>query len=126
FAYFFMIPTMLEFAAKFGTSIIRTDIDVTEYFGFMTMKLLASGLIFEMPMMSFVLTKIGLINSKMLRKYWLHAVIGILIIAAVITPTPDPVNQLFFAVPILVLYEVSILVSKSAGKKKSTEEETTE
>lgn len=117
FAYFFMIPTMLEFAATFGTSIVRTDIDVTEYFGFMTMILLASGLIFEMPMMSFVLSKIGILDAKMLRKYWRHSAIGILVISAVITPTPDPVNQLFFAIPMLVLYEISILVAKLAKKK---------
>jgi sec-independent protein translocase protein TatC len=118
FAYFLTIPTMLEFASTFGTSIIRTDIDVTEYFGFMTMILLASGLIFEMPMMAFVLAKISIINSKMLRKYWRHAMVVILIIAAVITPTPDPINQLFFAVPLIVLYEISILVAKIAGNKK--------
>jgi sec-independent protein translocase protein TatC len=123
FAYYFMIPTMLEFAATFGTSIIRTDVDVTEYFGFMTMILLASGLIFEMPMMAFVLAKLGIINSIMLRKYWRQAVIVILIIAAVITPTPDPINQLFFAVPLLILYEISIIVAKMAGKKKYNTEE---
>jgi sec-independent protein translocase protein TatC len=82
------------------------------------MILLASGLIFEMPMMAFVLAKIGIINSKMLRKYWRHAMVVILIIAAVITPTPDPINQLFFAVPLIVLYEISILVAKIAGNKK--------
>jgi sec-independent protein translocase protein TatC len=121
FAYFFMIPTMLEFAATFGTSIVRTDIDVTEYFGFMTMILLASGLIFEMPMMSFVLSKIGILDAKMLRKYWRHSVVGILVIAAVITPTPDPINQMFFAIPMLILYEISILVAKLAKKKKEEE-----
>lgn len=123
FAYYFMIPTMLEFAATFGTSIIRTDIDVTEYFGFMTMILLASGLIFEMPMISFVLAKLGIIDNKMLRKYWRQAFIAILIIAAIITPTPDPINQLFFAIPLVVLYEISIFVAKMAGKKKYARED---
>jgi sec-independent protein translocase protein TatC len=118
FAYFLMIPAMLEFAASFGTKIIRTDIDVTEYFGFMTMILLASGLIFEMPMLSFVLAKLGIINSKMLRKYWRHSTVGILVIAAIVTPTPDPINQLFFAIPLLILYEISILVAKFSGKKQ--------
>ncbi|MBX3042492.1 MAG: twin-arginine translocase subunit TatC [Candidatus Kapabacteria bacterium] len=122
FAYFFMIPTMLEFASTFGTSIIRTDVDVTEYFGFMTMILLASGLIFEMPMMSFVLAKLGIIDSKMLRKYWRHSLVVILILAAIITPTPDPINQLFFAIPLIILYEISILVAKLAGKKKYSDQ----
>ena len=123
FAYFFMIPTMLEFASSFGSSMIRTDIDVNEYFGFMTMILLAAGLIFEMPMISFVLAKLGIINAKMLRKYWRHSAVGILVIAAVVTPTPDPVNQMFFAIPLLILYEISILVAKMGGKKKIEEPE---
>ncbi|GAB1372403.1 hypothetical protein MASR1M45_24650 [Candidatus Kapaibacterium sp.] len=118
-----MIPTMLEFAASFGTKLIRTDIDVTEYFGFMTMMLLASGLIFEMPMLAFILAKIGVVNAKMLRKYWRHAIIAILIIAAIITPTPDPVNQLFFAIPLVILYEISIIVARLAYKKKEDPEE---
>lgn len=122
FAYFVMIPTMLEFAASFGTKLIRTDIDVTEYFGFMTMMLLASGLIFEMPMLAFILAKIGVVNAKMLRKYWRHAIIAILIIAAIITPTPDPVNQLFFAIPLVILYEISIIVARLAYKKKEDSE----
>lgn len=122
FAYYLMIPAMLEFAANFGTETIRTDIDVTEYFGFMTMILLACGLIFEMPMLSFVLAKLGIINAKMLRKYWRHATVGILIIAAVVTPTPDPINQLFFAIPLMILYEISIIVAKFSAKKKVEEE----
>jgi len=117
FAYFLMIPSMLGFAATFGTDKIRTDIDINAYFGFVTLMLLASGVIFEMPMVSYVLAKAGIITSKTLRKYWRHSVVGIIIIAAVLTPTPDPINQMFFALPLFVLYEISIWIVKIVEKK---------
>jgi sec-independent protein translocase protein TatC len=119
FAYFIMVPSMLGFAATFGTDKIANIIDVNEYFGFITMIMLAAGLIFEMPMIAFILAKFGIIKAKMLRKYWRHAIVVIFIIAAVVTPTPDPINQFFFAVPLFVLYEISIWVAKIAEKKES-------
>ena len=119
FAYFLMVPSMLKFAATFGTDKIANIIDVNEYFGFITMIMLASGLIFEMPMIAFILAKFGIIKSKMLRKFWRHAIVVIFIIAAIATPTPDPINQFFFAVPLLVLYEISIWVAKIAEKKET-------
>ena len=117
FAYFVMIPSMLGFAASFGTPNIKNDIDVNEYFGFITMMLLGAGLIFEMPMVAFVLARFNIITAKMLRKYWRHAVVGILIIAAVLTPSPDPINQMIFATPLFILYEISIWVAKFAERK---------
>jgi sec-independent protein translocase protein TatC len=121
FAYFFMIPSMLGFAATFGTDKIRTDIDVNAYFGFVTLMILASGIIFEMPMVSYVLAKAGLITSKALRSYWRHAVVVIIILAAVLTPTPDPINQMFFAMPLFILYEISIWIVKLVEKKPKDE-----
>lgn len=118
FAYFVMIPSMLNFAASFGTDLIANNIDINEYLSFITMILLAAGLLFEMPMVSYVLSKVGLINPKMLRKFWRHAIIVILILAAVLTPTPDPVSQMIFAAPLFILYEISIWVSAIAHKKK--------
>jgi sec-independent protein translocase protein TatC len=119
FAYFIMVPSMLGFAAKFGSDKIANIIDVNEYFGFITMIMLGAGLIFEMPMVAFILAKFGIISAKMLRKYWRHSIVVIFIIAAVVTPTPDPINQFFFAVPLLVLYEISIWVAKIAAKKET-------
>lgn len=118
FAYFVMIPSMLKFAASFGTDLITNNIDINEYLSFLTMILLATGLLFEMPMVSYVLSKVGLVNPKMLRKYWRHAIVAILILAAILTPTPDPVSQLIFAAPLLILYEISIWVSAIASKKR--------
>ncbi|MCO5251532.1 MAG: twin-arginine translocase subunit TatC [Candidatus Kapabacteria bacterium] len=121
FAYFLMIPSMLGFAATFGTDKIRTDIDVNAYFGFVTLMILASGIIFEMPMVSYVLAKAGLITSKGLRSYWRHAVVVIIILAAILTPTPDPINQMFFALPLFILYEISIWIVKLVEKKPKDE-----
>lgn len=119
FAYFVMLPSMINFAANFGSKSIENIIDVNEYLSFFTTIVLASGLIFELPILSFILTKAGIVNSKFLRKYWRHSIILILVLAAIITPTPDPINQLVFAFPLIILYEVSILVAKIVEKSKS-------
>ncbi len=119
FSYFVMIPSMLSFAQSFGSSSIKNNIDINEYFSFITMILLAAGLMFEMPMVAYVLAKFGLITSKTLRKYRRHSIIVILILAAVLTPTPDPISQLIFAAPLFVLYEISIMVAKIAQSQKT-------
>lgn len=117
FSYFVMIPFMLNFSAYFGTQMIENKFDINYYFGFVSMTALASGLVFEMPMVSFVLSRFGLLTAKFLRKYRRHSIVVILILSAVLTPTPDPINQLFFAFPLLILYEVSIWVVAISEKK---------
>jgi len=112
-----MIPSMLNFAAQFGSEEIKNIIDINEYFSFITMMLLASGLLFEMPMVTFVLSRVGILTPAFMRKYRRHSVVVILILAAVLTPTPDPISQLIFAAPLFILYELSILISKIAEKK---------
>jgi len=118
FAFFLMIPSMLSFAANFGNVEIQNNIDINEYFGFITMTMLAAGIIFEMPMLSYVLTKFGVINPKIILKYWRHSIIIIFILAAILTPTPDPINQTFFAVPLILLYFISYWISKLSFKPK--------
>lgn len=118
FAYYVMIPFMLNFSAYFGTKEIENRFDVNHYFGFVTMMILASGIIFEMPMLSYVFSRFGLVTSKLMRKYRRHSIIVILIISAVLTPTPDPINQLIFASPLFILFEISIIVAKLVERKK--------
>ncbi|MBI5324718.1 MAG: twin-arginine translocase subunit TatC [Ignavibacteriae bacterium] len=117
FSYFVMIPTMLKFAASFGSSDIQNIIDINEYFSFISLMMLASGIVFEMPMISYILSRVGILTPKFLRRYRRHSIVVILIIAAVLTPTPDPINQLIFAMPLFILYEISILISKLAEKR---------
>lgn len=119
FAYFILIPTMLQFAASFGSELIENKIDANSYFGFISMILVASGVLFELPMLSYILSKMGLITPKFMAKYRRHSILVILILAAILTPTPDPISQLIFAAPIFVLYELSILISWLVNKKNS-------
>lgn len=122
FAYFFMIPSMAKFSSSFGSASIKNNIDVNEYFGFITTTILAAGLIFELPMITYVLARFGIVTAAMLRKYRRHSIVVILIIAAVLTPSPDPVNQLMFAVPLWVLFEISIIIAALTSPKEGRNE----
>jgi sec-independent protein translocase protein TatC len=117
FAYFVMMPNMLKFSVSFGTEAIQNVIDVNEYFSFIVMTILGAGLIFELPMITFVLASIGLVTAAMMQTYHRHAIVVILILSAVLTPSPDPINQLIFAAPLYVLYLISIGIAGLAGKK---------
>ena len=117
FAYFVMIPSMLSFAAGFGSDKIKNIIDINEYFSFLTTLILAAGLLFELPMVSFVLARVGILTPQMMRKYRRHGIVVILILAAILTPTPDPVSQMIFASPLFILYELSIFIAKIGEKK---------
>jgi sec-independent protein translocase protein TatC len=124
FAYFVMLPAALQFFAGFGTSAIENNIAINEYMNFIISVMLAAGIVFELPMVSWFLSKLGILTPKFMRKYRRHAIVGIFILAAVLTPGTDPVSQILLAAPLMVLYEISILVSAWAGrgKKKADEE----
>lgn len=119
FAYTVMIPTMLSFATGFGSTQIENSIEINEYFGFISMTLLSAGLIFELPMISFVLARVGILTHEFMTKYRRHAIVIILVIAAALTPSTDPFSQLVFAAPLWVLYEISIIVVRASQKKKN-------
>lgn len=120
FAYFVMLPVMMGFAKSFGTQDISNQFDVNDYFSFIITLMLGAGVVFELPMVSYVLSRAGIITADMLRKYRRHAVVMVLVLAAMLTPTPDPVNQLLMGAPIFVLYELSILIAASGKKKIDT------
>lgn len=126
FAYFVMLPAALTFFAGFGTSEIQNNIAINEYMSFIVSVLLAAGVVFELPMISWFLSKLGILTPKFMRKYRRHAIVVIFILAAVLTPGTDPVSQILLAIPLIVLYEVSILVSVFAwrGRKRGGEGET--
>jgi sec-independent protein translocase protein TatC len=115
------VPTALTFFAGFGTQNIDLNIAADRYISFVLSLVLGAGLVFELPMIAFFLTKIGLLSPAFMRKYRRHAIVVILIIAAVVTPTPDMVTQSLLAAPMILLYEIGILVSKFAQKKPSPE-----
>ncbi len=117
FAYFAMMPLMLNFAFSWEAPNIQTVIEINEYFSFMITIVLSAGLVFELPMIIMVLARVGLVTPEFLRKYRRHAIVLILIIAAILTPTPDPVGQLTFGIPVMLLYELSIIIAKFVRKK---------
>lgn len=113
FAYFLVIPFSLSFANSYTLSdSIENRFAFDNYVGFITMMMLGSGLIFELPMIVFFLAKMGLVSASFMRSYRRHSIVAILIVAAVITPSPDMFTMLVVAVPIYVLYELSILLAQ--------------
>lgn len=117
FAYFVMLPFTLKFAVQFGSTAIKNEFAIDEYLSIIFSIMLGAGLVFELPMISFFLTKIGILTPGFMRKYRRHAIVIIFILAAVLTPGTDPVSQIVLAVPLFLLYEISIIISKFAAKK---------
>lgn len=117
FAYYVMLPITLKFAESFGTEAIENNFAIDEYFSIIISVMLAAGVVFELPMLSFFLSKLGILTPKFMRKYRRHALVIILIAAAVLTPGADPVAQILLAIPLVLLYEISIFVSKLSQKK---------
>jgi sec-independent protein translocase protein TatC len=118
FAYFIMLPYMLQFFATFGTAGITNMISITEYMSFVIQLILISGLIFELPMVSYFLARLGILTPRFMRRFRRHAIVVILIVAAIVTPTTDPITMGVFAIPMLVLYELSIGIAAVAKRKR--------
>ena len=117
FGFLVLLPTALKFLLSFSADTLEPVISASSYIFFVLGVTLGCGLVFEMPVLTFLLSKIGVINHRILRKAWKYALILIFIIAAVITPTPDVFNMTILAIPMLFLYELSIWVSKFSGRK---------
>ena len=117
FAYFIIIPYALDFFLGLAPSSVRNNIAIDFYFGFILRIIIVFGIVFELPVVSLFLTKIGLLTPIILRKYRKYAIITIFILAAVLTP-PDPTTQLFLGIPLVILYEFTILISYVFAKKR--------
>jgi sec-independent protein translocase protein TatC len=118
FSYFVMLPYMLQFFAEFGTTDIRNMIAVSEYMSFVVQLVLISGLIFELPMVAYFLARFGILTPAFMRHYRRHSYVAILIVAAIVTPTTDPITMSVFSLPIVALYELSIGIAAVAKRKR--------
>jgi sec-independent protein translocase protein TatC len=118
FAWFVLIPTAIPFLRNFMSSVFRAEWTAGEYIAFLTSLLFWMGIAFEMPVIFFVLARIGLIGPGALIQNWRLAVVIMTIIAAVITPTVDPFNMLLVIAPLLVLYILSIFLVAIAYKRR--------
>jgi len=114
-AYFFVIPMVLLFLKNFIPPDIMPMITIGNFIGTILKFIILFGVIFQMPLISFVLAKIGIIKYTLMTKYRKYAIVGIFVIGAVLTP-PDPLTQILMAIPLLLLYEISILVARIAGR----------
>jgi len=111
FAYFILIPPALKFLLSFAKNDLEPVISAQKYISFVISLILGCGLVFQMPVLSFMLTKLGILRPRSLRKKYKYAIVIIFIVAAVITPTPDAFNMFMLALPMVFLYELSIWIS---------------
>jgi len=122
FSYFIMLPYMLQFFASFGSTSIQNMIAINEYMSFVLQLILLSGLIFELPMVSYFLARLGIVTPEFMRRYRRHAIVANLVVAAVVTPTTDPFTMMVFALPMFLLYEISIWVAGIAKRRRTASE----
>jgi len=116
FAYFFLLPTALPFLLEFMG--ITTAPRPANYFSFVLNLLFWVGVAFELPLIVFLLARLGLVTASQLAKQWRIAIVVIAVAAAMITPTPDPVNMGLMMLPLMVLYLISILFASFAGRQR--------
>ena len=121
FGYFIALPPAFKFFVSFSTDALKPMVSFREYLGLTLKFLLAFGLSFELPVFMFFLTKLGIVDAAVLARQRRCAILVIFIAAAVLTPSPDVLSQILMAVPLMLLYEVSIGVAKFAGRKKVQE-----
>lgn len=123
FGYYVVAPLSINFLGGYQVSEeVFNDIDLSSYISTVRAAVLACGLIFELPIIIYFLTKIGLVTPEVLKKYRKVALVIVLIISAVITP-PDVASQIIVAVPVLILYQISIYISKVVLKKEAKRNE---
>ena len=122
FGYYVVSPMAINFLASFKLDeSIQNQFDITDYLSLLSTMTLACGVTFQLPMIAYVLSQVGILTPAFMRDYRRHAIVVILILAAIITPSPDMISQLLVTVPLLGLYEVSILVSARVVKRREAE-----
>jgi sec-independent protein translocase protein TatC len=119
FGYFIALPPAFSFFVSFSSDFLKPMFSLKEYLSLSLKFLLGFGVSFELPVFIFFMTKIGIVNSRMLSKQRRYAILIIFIVAAILTPSPDAVTQTLMALPLMFLYEISIFVAKFAEKKPS-------
>ena len=121
FGYYVVTPLSINFLGKYQVSeVVLNEFDLSSYISLVRASVIATGLIFELPILIYFLTKVGVVTPQFLKTYRKYALVIVLILSAVITP-PDIVSQIIVAVPVLILYEVSIVISKVIYKREIKE-----
>lgn len=115
FCYFVLLPQALGFLVNFGRSVFSPELRCAEYIEFVTIFILAMGIVFEVPAIMFALVRVHVVSRERLASMRRYVFLGVFLAAALITPTPDPFNQTLVAIPLYVLYELGLLLSRFAG-----------
>ena len=119
FSFFLLMPSTVRIAIELNQAMgLETRWTAGNYFTTLTWLVLGTGAVFEFPLVIVLLVWLGVLTTEFLRKYRRHAIVLIFVIAAIVTPTPDPVTQTIFAAPLYALFEISILVSSRVEKRK--------
>ncbi len=122
FGYFVMSPLAVNFLARYQvSSMVTNEFDITSYVSTVSMLVLGSGILFQLPIVVYFLTKVGLVTPQLMRTYRKHAIVVILILGALLTP-PDPLSQILIAVPLFGLYQFSIFISGRVLKRQQKQE----
>ena len=124
FAYYIVVPLGFDFLIAFGSTVVTVLPSIGKYVDFFTKLLFGFGIAFELPVITFFLAKIGLVDDRMLKHFFRYAIVIIFIVAALLTP-PDVLSQLLMAAPLILLYGVSIYIAKvfNPAPKEDEEEE---
>ena len=118
FSYFLAIPAAVRFLLSFGSQVARANISIGKYVSFTGALILVGGIVFEIPVLIGLFTDIGVVKASYLRAKRHYAILAIMIFAAVITPTQDIMNMLVFAVPMMLLFEIGIIISSIIEKRR--------
>jgi sec-independent protein translocase protein TatC len=121
FCYFLLLPFAVPFLLSYKTDNLVAIIKIGDYTDFVMKFLLASGLVFELPLVIVLLSRMGIVSPNWLAKYRKYAFLASFILGAILTPTPDVFNQTLISIPIYLLYEAGILLARLFGKKKKAE-----
>jgi len=123
FGYFVLSPMVISFLSNYQISdMISNEFDITSYVSTVVGMVLGCGLIFQLPVVIYFLTKIGLVTAGFLRKYRKHAIVIILVVGAIVTPSADPFSQMLISFPLYLLFEISIIISARVERRRKKEE----
>jgi len=124
FAYYIVVPLGFKFLIAFGSTVVNVMPSIGTYVGFFTKIMIGFGIAFELPVITFFLAKIGIVDDEMLKNFFRYAIVLIFVVAAILTP-PDVISQLLMAAPLILLYGVSIYIAKvfNPAQKEDDEDE---
>jgi sec-independent protein translocase protein TatC len=120
FCYFLLLPQALGFLVNFGGTVFDPQLRCAEYIEFVTVFILAMGIVFEVPAIMFALVRVGVVSRRRLAAMRRYVFLGVFVAAALLTPTPDPFNQTLVAIPLYVLYELGLLLGRFAEARRAS------